>query len=547
MNHFMLRIRHGLFAAGTVLTFVVLANRAMSVPESPSIPASAWPMFHGNERHTGVASGQGNISKTRGPVPRWKFRVFDQPASGDLASYRWTSSFPLGDLDGDGVLDIVVTTPDTNAITPTLGGQPAPHRVIALKDAPGQTPPYRVMWIYTSTLPAGGPGLDTYSPALADADGDGKLDVIFTGRDGFVRALKGTTGQVLWEFNTNRLMEAGPIVADLDGNGTLEAIVVTDCRTGVVCPNPNDQAYLFVLPVTGTGTLTAPLWSLVYPFKLDSAVPAVADLDPGDGQNRKAIIMGTWGGELLVAWRNAGGLVVTNSLRLRELDHSIPTLDAPPVIRSSPLVWNWGEGETIVFGWLPSDLNASDARVSAVGATADMAAGTVSFTSRWITKTYDVWKSSPALIPRTGLSSLAVMGYGLGVQQPDQSGPVGRCDPQYVTGGVVAFTQNGFVEWGHNFGNIEGNIRASAASADLDGDGRTEVILPTGCYGKLHAYDGLTGAEEWTVQLGPLTQGSPSVGDIVGNGKLEIVVGSYDGNVWVLGSGSQVYLPAVQR
>ena len=93
----------------------------------------------------------------------------------------------------------------------------------------------------------------------------------------------------------------------------------------------------------------------------------------------------------------------------------------------------------------------------------------------------------------------------------------------------------------------EGNVRASPVVADIDGDGQLEVLLSVGCYGKLYAYDGATGRQEWGFQLGPRTIGTPSLGDLDGDGALEIVVGSYDGNVWVLGGGMRVYLPLIDR
>jgi hypothetical protein len=87
--------------------------------------------------------------------------------------------------------------------------------------------------------------------------------------------------------------------------------------------------------------------------------------------------------------------------------------------------------------------------------------------------------------------------------------------------------------------------RASAAVADVDGDGELEVIMPVGCFGQLRVYDGLSGNLEWSLQLGPRSQTSPSVGDIDGDGLLEIVVGSYDGAVWALDGGQHSYLPAI--
>jgi outer membrane protein assembly factor BamB len=540
----MLRRLLVVFASATALIITALAFAAPASPTTALVTPSPWLMFHRDERHTGViTSAVGNINPASGPFMRWKYKVTDPPASDDdLKVYRWYSSFPLGDLDGDGTLEVIVTTPDNTSFA---------NRIIALKDQPNQSPPVRALWTYThTTLPPGGWGLDQYSAALVDADGDGLLDVVYASKDGFVRALKGTNGQPIWEYQTNHFIEAGPMIADLNGDGQSEVIAVTDCAPASTCvSNPGTKiadGSLFVFTATFTNSLiNTPTWSVDFPNKIDSAEPAIADIDPNDGQSVKAIVVGSWAGRMYLVWRNPStGDVVSHSLELSTLISD--SLSSTPAIRSSPLLMQIGGEWRTVFGWMPEPGNGQSARISAIQIEANILAGTASFTPLW-TIDRDDWKSSIALLPIDPNNPRVVVGYGIGNAPNTGTGNYGNCDPTYLSGGILAISPTGTIAWEHNFGATEGNIRGTPAVADIDGDGKLEVILTMGCFGKIHAYDGTTGTPEWDYQLGPRTIGTASLGDLDGDGYLEIVVPSYDGNVWVLNGGHRVHLPIIQK
>jgi outer membrane protein assembly factor BamB len=483
---------------------------------------SPWLMFHHDEQHTGIADGVGKINSQTGPIVRWTYQVTAPPSEADFVKYRWYASFPLGDLDGDGTLEVVVTSADNSGET---------DRVIALKDVPGENPPVRALWTYTSPNPPGVWGFDQYSAALADADGDGLLDIFFSSKDGFVRALKGTTGEVIWEYDTNHFIEAGPMIADLDGDGNQEMIITTDCQPGPECVGAGATGgALFVFSANPAGG--NPLqWMLEFPAKMDSAEVAIADLDAGDGQNIKALVFGAWDGKIHVVWRNPDGQLIQNEFDLRPLAGEVHNAALPnAVVRSSPLLYNFNDRWALIFGWMPDWTIGTEARISSIELKADMRAGTVSFNPLW-TISRDDWKSSVALMRFTDRSPLVVTGYGIGTT--NGTGNYGLCDPPM--GGILAIDPlTGEIAWEDQFEN-EGNVRASAAVADVDGDGQPEAILSLGCYGKIYAYDGATGLREWGFQLGPRTIGTPSIGDLDGDGYLEIIVGSYDGQVYALG------------
>jgi len=521
-----------------------------------------WPMFHHDAQHTGVSDGVGNVISRTGPTVRWKYQAFklsDSPTQAEYALYRWFASFPIGDLDGDGKNEVVISTPN--------GPDTLADRIVALKDDPSLASGVREFWVYThtatpaqvsATLTITPRGLDNFGPALADVDGDGLLDVIYAAQDGTLRALRGCDGHVLWTAYTGHWIESGPVIADLDGNGTQQVVLATDepFTQTTSCGGAefgHCGGVIYVFPLTGTGVIS-PLWQVNVPWKSDSAHPAVANLDSG-APDRKVIVAGTWGAALLLAWRNANGTIYTRTLSLDAVKLPTDTLDLnKAVIRSAPLVHRFGHDDIVVFGWMPDHDLGGKARLSAVKLDVNMQAGTLISTPLW-TIERETWKSGPALLP-VGVVPKVVVGYGIGTCSNDPGcgqGSMASCSP--LSGGVLAVnvvaTDSERIAWERNFNGEEGQIRASAAVADIDGDGQPVVLIPVGCYGKLHAFLGAstspTGTEEWSFPLGPFTVSSPSLGDLNGDGKLEIVIGSYDGYVWALSGGARTYLPALLR
>ncbi|MBI4723096.1 MAG: VCBS repeat-containing protein [Candidatus Stahlbacteria bacterium] len=78
------------------------------------------------------------------------------------------------------------------------------------------------------------------NPAIADIDGDGRGEIVITSTEmyytqtkGFVRTFKGSTGTQVWKTETGWPTEGAPAVADADDNGNLEVIY----EGGVLCAN----------------------------------------------------------------------------------------------------------------------------------------------------------------------------------------------------------------------------------------------------------------------------------------------------------------------
>jgi len=70
------------------------------------------------------------------------------------------------------------------------------------------------------------------SPALADIDGDGRLEIIIGGNDNMLHALNAEDGSPRWAYPVPKPVVSSPAVADIDSDGKAE--VVFGCNDGRV-------------------------------------------------------------------------------------------------------------------------------------------------------------------------------------------------------------------------------------------------------------------------------------------------------------------------
>jgi hypothetical protein len=151
------------------------------------------------------------------------------------------------------------------------------------------------------------------------------------------------------------------------------------------------------------------------------------------------------------------------------------------------------------------------------------------------------WKPSVALLPQRTGPPLVVSAGGRGTTAGSQTGDYGVCNAGQTRAWVGAFRPDGTAAWAVRYdeGTGLGNVRASVAVADLDGDGRFEEAVAFGCRGEVRFYrDDGTEIAAWRRQLGdPLSEptqrsiASPSIGDVDGDGWLDVIVSSFDGKV----------------
>ena len=84
--------------------------------------------------------------------------------------------------------------------------------------------------------------------------------------------------------------------------------------------------------------------------------------------------------------------------------------------------------------------------------------------------------------------------------------------------------EDGSVLWEH--ASDGGPFDASVAIADLDHDGTLEVLAADSATGKLRCLEGRTGVVRWTIDLPSGTDSPPAIADLDGDGSPEIVVGT---------------------
>jgi hypothetical protein len=416
------------------------------------------------------------------------------PAFGMAAGTQQVTSSPaVADIDRDGRVEIVVGTGTLNSSVCTQGG------IIVLEHNGSVKPGWPVLADDYATPPAGCADTIFSTPALADLDGDGDLEIITGGFDKRLRAFHHDGRPVAgfppdshlsgffptWPNLRQRLADtiwSSPAVGLIDGDDRLDVVIGTDegyfsVLGGWNCP--------YTLPAGwATGYCGGSLYGLTssggklagnfprYIYETIGSTPALADVN-GDGRPEIFVGTGTF-------YYNASPDRPTNGFRVYGLDSNGNDLPG------------WAGGK-VVGGTVPASPSVGDI-------TGDGRPEIVVATSMPEKKLY-AWHADGRLVA------------GFPMQPLDHTGR----------------TNGGF------------NVGTGFVLADVDGDGANEILFNQGWSVTIVDGNGQQlSSPRYPATDRPiyLTDGTllntPAVADLDKDGQLELVVQNSKLYVWKL-------------
>lgn len=195
-----------------------------------------------------------------------------------VLSNMWSSA-AVGNIDADPQLEIVFASNDARFYAFNYNGT-------EVMDGDANAGTIGVFKTLGGTFNYG-------SPALADLDNDGQLDIIYAGTDGFINAWRGNgTNLPGFPYNMFAGTTSSVAVGDIDNDGLLE----------IACTAQNGR--LYVIQQNGTNQPGFPTPNTAAPFTGVSRAPSPAFADM-DGNGQKDVVLNTENGFVKV-WSPAG-------------------------------------------------------------------------------------------------------------------------------------------------------------------------------------------------------------------------------------------------
>ncbi|MCO6429436.1 MAG: hypothetical protein J5J00_01125 [Deltaproteobacteria bacterium] len=201
--------RHGLLLNGGDVTF-----------SSPVIADIDGDPSNGLEVAVGGADGVLHAYKANGEL-LWNVQLPNASCRQASSINKLLSSPAVGVLKGDGMPHVIVGYGG-------VGGSACGGGVVAVRGSDGQTVWHFDLKKFAKKERFGSISHAVFSsPAVADVDGDGKLEVGFGSFDRNVYLLN-HDGSVRWYYNAADTIWSSPAFADIDNDSKLEMIIGTD-------------------------------------------------------------------------------------------------------------------------------------------------------------------------------------------------------------------------------------------------------------------------------------------------------------------------------
>jgi outer membrane protein assembly factor BamB len=313
------------------------------------------------------------------------------------------------------------------------------------------------------------------APIAADIDSDQKPEVMFASAD-TLYAFQGESGEPIWSRQINPAVGASPCAADLDGDGTLEVIFGETNRIRTYDGETGDVIWT----VTG--------------YEIQDFGSSVAEDVDGDGVSEVMVMKQDSTGTHFALLSGIDGFELWSSMiDCGTANSPVPAyadinLDGYPEI-----VCCFGDNDLTVY----NPLN-----------------GVVIWNVEFLGTNIH---ASPVLSDIDGNGSLEII------------------ITAYAEEKMYAYSSLGDLIWTADVMYLP---LATATIVDIDGDSELEIIQPsantTAMKGCLQIFDAATGVQEYSQIYGNMLGSSPAVGDLDGDGFYDIVFGSSNAKVYAL-------------